>query len=101
MHRGKVGFFASDRIVAHRNGLCNYFERFHGFLYGIWTHVAKSTEILLDIKKKLVSNKSNCERCTKDFLDSCELVLLRMVVRTVIIQTESRNVRSAHDSILL
>lgn len=60
MHRGKVGFFASDRIVAHRNGLCNYFERFHGFLYGIWTHVAKLKEIVLDIKKKLVSNKSNC-----------------------------------------
>ena len=101
MHRGKVGFFASNRIVAHRNDLCNYFERFHGLLYGIWTHVAKSKEIVLDIKKKLVSNKSNCEGCTKDFLDSCELVLLRTVVRTVIIQTESRNVRCAHDSILL
>ena len=89
MHRGKVGFFASDRIVAHRNDLCNYFERFHGLLYGIWTHVAKSTEIVLDNKKKLVSNKSNCEGCTKDFLDSCGLVLLRTVVRTVIIQTET------------
>ena len=101
MHRGKVGFFASDRIVAHRNDPCNYFERFHGLLYGLWTHVAKLKEIVLDIKKKLVSNKSNCEECTKDFLDSCELVLLRTVVRTVIIQTESRNVRCAHDSILL
>lgn len=58
MHRDKVGFFASDRIVAHRNGLCNYFERFHGLLYGIWTHVAKLKEIVLDIKKNLYPTKA-------------------------------------------
>ena len=59
----------------------------------IWTHVAISTEIVLDMKIDLAYNRGNCEECTKDFLDSCELVLLRTVVRTVIIQTESRNVR--------
>ena len=58
MHRGKVGFFASDRIVAHRNDPCNYFERFHGLLYGIWTHVAKLKEIVLDIKKNLYPTKA-------------------------------------------
>ena len=59
----------------------------------IWTHVAISTEIVLDMKIDLAYNRGNCEECTKDFAESCGVVLLRTARQTVIIQTESRNVR--------
>ena len=59
----------------------------------IWTHVAISTEIVLDMKIDLAYNSENCEECTKDFAESCGFVLLRTARQTVIIQTESRNVR--------
>ena len=83
-----MGLFASERIVANEKKNCNPFEKFYGFLHGIWTHVADSTEIVLDSKNNLASNRDNCERCTKESSESCELVLLRIILQTVIIQTE-------------
>lgn len=52
-------------------------------------YVAFLIDFVLDIKKNVVHNNINCEEYTKKRPESCELVPLRMIFQTAIIQTET------------
>ena len=71
------------------NDAVTVLKGFMDFLHGIWMYVASFADFVLDSKKNVVHNNINCEECTKKRPESCELVPLRMIFQTVIIQTET------------
>ena len=72
-----------------QNDVVTILKGFMDFWHGIWMYVAFLIDFVLDIKKNVVHNNINCEECTKKRPESCELVPLRMIFQTAIIQTET------------
>ena len=87
--REKRAFSVQRNLLHEQNDVVTILKGFMDFWHGIWMYVAFSTDFVLDSKKNVVHNNINCEECTKKWPESCELVPLRMIFQTVIIQTET------------
>ena len=87
--RKKRAFSVQRNLLHEQNDAVTILKGFMDFWHGIWMYVAFFDDFVLDSKKNVVHNNSNCEECTKKKLESCELVPLRMIFQMVIIQTET------------